>query len=223
MKLVLYNRLKKQQHKDMAFLQDMLMDMAYSLFPDIVLHGGTAIWRCYQGNRFSEDIDLYYYQVTGIETKLRKALLQIGLQISKLKTTGNALFAKITDGKQEVRLEILFLDKDDKIFKEKVIKQYERTDGSSMTVFCLSQESLIQEKALAYKNRRLVRDVYDIYFLLPFSDLSVSQKQLLGKAIESWQRPVDEKALLAIVFCGAVPSYEQMLAEIKRQLSFGWD
>ncbi|MEM1546291.1 MAG: nucleotidyl transferase AbiEii/AbiGii toxin family protein [Candidatus Methanomethylicia archaeon] len=31
----------------------------YNSFPEAVIHGGTAIWRCYGSNRFSEDVDVY--------------------------------------------------------------------------------------------------------------------------------------------------------------------
>jgi predicted nucleotidyltransferase component of viral defense system len=31
----------------------------YEKFPNAVIHGRTAIWRCYGSNRFSEDVDVY--------------------------------------------------------------------------------------------------------------------------------------------------------------------
>ncbi|MBM3309818.1 MAG: hypothetical protein FJY77_06125, partial [Candidatus Altiarchaeales archaeon] len=48
-------RLKKQAHKKVAEAQDIIVRELYNVFDNAVLHGGTAIWRCYQGNRFSED------------------------------------------------------------------------------------------------------------------------------------------------------------------------
>ena len=59
MAIVLFNRLKKKLHREIALLQDELIDIIYSIEPNAVLHGGTAIWRCFQGNRFSEDLDFY--------------------------------------------------------------------------------------------------------------------------------------------------------------------
>lgn len=52
-------RLKKQAHKKVAEAQDLIVKELYSVFDGAVLHGGTAIWRCYGGNRFSEDVDAY--------------------------------------------------------------------------------------------------------------------------------------------------------------------
>lgn len=52
-------KVKKASHKEIAQGQDILIKEVYEEFPTAVLHGGTAIWRCYNGLRFSEDIDLY--------------------------------------------------------------------------------------------------------------------------------------------------------------------
>jgi predicted nucleotidyltransferase component of viral defense system len=119
MKITLFNRLKKQQHKDIAILQDELVEIVYSIFPDIVFHGGTSIWRCFKGNRFSEDIDLYYYETKDFENKLKQAILSNNLNLLKFKKTENVIFAKISNTKVEVRLEIRLLDKSNPIFKIK--------------------------------------------------------------------------------------------------------
>ena len=52
-------RLRKQVHRNVAVAQDIIVKELYGVFERAVLHGGTAIWRCYGGNRFSEDVDFY--------------------------------------------------------------------------------------------------------------------------------------------------------------------
>ena len=52
-------RLKRTNHKRIAEAQDLIIKELYGVFDKAVLHGGTALWRCYNGNRFSEDIDVY--------------------------------------------------------------------------------------------------------------------------------------------------------------------
>lgn len=217
MKINLYNRLKKQQHRDIAALQDELVKIVYTIFPEVVFHGGTSIWRCYEGNRFSEDIDLYFYEKQDIEKQLKETLQEKGLTLIKFKKTENVIFAKVTDKNVEVRLEIRLLEKNNQIFKHKTIKQYQNLDGSSITVFCLSPEELLLEKALAYKNRKLIRDIYDVYFLQSLASLSNEQKNKLKEIIDSWQKPEDEKNLKAILYSGAIPSFSQLLSEIKRR------
>lgn len=218
MKINLYNRLKKQLHRDIASCQDELVKIIYTIFPEAVFHGGTAIWRCYGGNRFSEDIDLYYYDKKDLVKNLKEGLQAKNLDLIKFKKIDNVVFAKITDKNVEVRLEIRLLERNNQIFKHKTIKQYQNIDGSSMTVFCLSPEELLLEKALAYKNRMLIRDVYDVYYLTSLVNLSAEQKRKFKETINSWDTPEDEKNLKAIVYLGAIPSFSQLLSEIKRKL-----
>lgn len=59
MAIPLILRIKRKKHRELAGLQDILIENIYEILPETVLHGGTAIWRCYLGNRFSEDIDIY--------------------------------------------------------------------------------------------------------------------------------------------------------------------
>ena len=59
MRIPLANQLKKRQQVETAFLQDEIIRLVYLTTEEMVLHGGTAIWRCYSGKRFSEDLDLY--------------------------------------------------------------------------------------------------------------------------------------------------------------------
>ena len=54
MKIPLANQLKKRQQVETALLQDEIIGIIYLITEDMVLHGGTAIWRCYSGKRFSE-------------------------------------------------------------------------------------------------------------------------------------------------------------------------
>jgi len=52
-------RIKRKRHREIAFLQDIIVEKLYEIFSKAVIHRETAIWRCYDGNRFSEDIDVY--------------------------------------------------------------------------------------------------------------------------------------------------------------------
>ncbi|MHB1812966.1 MAG: nucleotidyl transferase AbiEii/AbiGii toxin family protein [Thermoplasmataceae archaeon] len=59
MKIPIANQLKKRQQVEIASLQDELISLMYAVSDDLILHGGTAIWRCFSGKRFSEDLDFY--------------------------------------------------------------------------------------------------------------------------------------------------------------------
>ncbi|MEW5996401.1 MAG: nucleotidyl transferase AbiEii/AbiGii toxin family protein [Candidatus Micrarchaeota archaeon] len=205
MQIPLRNRLRKRLHTETAMLQDEVADMVYSIEPKAVLHGGTAIWRCYGGNRFSEDLDFYFPPEKDFEKNLREKASERGLSIPKYKMTENVIFAKISGGETEVRLEINLSAR-----KKGIPKPYERLDGSFMDVFTLSPEELILEKISAYSGRRLIRDIYDIYHLSRLiTDDSLVKKEM-QKFLKEIPAPLDEKTLAALLYSGAVPSFAQM-------------
>lgn len=212
MRIPLFNRLRKRIHVETALLQDEVVDIIYMVSPKAVLHGGTAVWRCYAGNRFSEDLDFYISLSKSFRDRFAKALESRGLSLLKFKQTENVVFSKVSNGTVEVRFEASFR-------KPKAVepRPFERVDGSFTNVFTLPAEQLLLEKAEAFSNRRLVRDLYDVFMLSsmlkPNKRLSKKVISLVGKG----KKPLDEKNLQAIVFSGAVPSFEQMLLAIKRR------
>jgi len=214
MKLKLINRLKKRSHKELALLQDIVIDIVYEIFPKAVLHGGTAIWRCYQGTRFSEDIDIYLdkYDVNNIG-HFKEKLKNRKLELKKFKITDNVIYAKIAMNKIIMRLEVSFL----KFNHNKIIlKKYETIDGNYISIFTLSAEELIKEKVKAYLSRKFVRDIYDIYVLLNYvekrKEIISSLKELLLK----FTKPIDENILSSLIFYGSCPTAKQIIREIKK-------
>jgi predicted nucleotidyltransferase component of viral defense system len=212
MRIPLYQKLRKKNHKDIALAQDILIIELYKKFPDAVIHGGTAIWRCYGSNRFSEDVDIYLPKKYKNKETLEDFFEQLkasGLELIKFKLTNTTLFSKLIYGEAEIRLEAVFKE------VESVLKSFELTDGNSMNVLTLSAEDFILEKILAYKKRKMVRDLYDIYFLLSF----VSDKEKINKKlkdfIENIEKPLDEKNLPALIISGVSPKVDEMIKVIK--------
>jgi len=212
MRIPLYQKLRKKSHKDIALAQDILIIELYKKFPDAVIHGGTAIWRCYGSNRFSEDVDIYLPKKYKNKETLEDFFEQLkasGLQLIKFKLTNDTLFSKLNYGEVEIRLEAVFKE------VESVLKAFELTDGNSINVLTLSAENFILEKILAYKKRKMVRDLYDIYFLLSF----VSDKEKINKKlkdfVENIEKPLDEKNLPALIISGVSPKVDEMIKVIK--------
>ena len=211
MRLPLLNRLRKRLHMDIALLQDEVVDIVYSLAPNAVLHGGTAIWRCFSGNRFSEDLD-FYLPAAGKDFGERFAagLRSRGLSLLKFKRTESTIFSKVSNGAVEVRFEAAF--RSPRSFEP---RRFERADGSFMSVFTPAAEELVMEKIAAYGNRLLVRDAYDLFVLSHEASLGADALKKLATFSESPPMPVDEKSLRAVVFSGAVPSFGQIVAALK--------
>lgn len=158
MKLPLAARIRKKAHQDIAAVQDLVMNAAYQFFPKAVFHGGTAIWRCYDGNRFSEDIDMYLPDKNAVSAFFQH-LQQNGFLVHKQKVTDRSLYSLLEFNRTQVRFEALFLHK-----KNAILKDYELIDGTYMTVYTLSLEDLLLEKIAACLKLGKVRDLYDIFF-----------------------------------------------------------
>ncbi len=211
--LPLEKRVHKRLHRDIGRLQDELMEVLYQLDSGFVLHGGTCIWRCFGGGRFSEDIDLYLPALPeGFWQKLAAAVAGRGLQMAKYKRTENIIFAKVADGQTEVRAEIRFGVK----IKAQATA-YEKMDGSTMIVLAESAGQLIVEKADAYRSRRLIRDVYDVYFLSGKIGEDAAVRKKIGAWLADLPDPLDEGNLGAIIYSGAVPAFKQMAEALKRR------
>ncbi|MFH1285133.1 MAG: nucleotidyl transferase AbiEii/AbiGii toxin family protein [Candidatus Micrarchaeota archaeon] len=212
--LPLEKRLKKRLHIEIARLQDEVVEILYGVENDLVFHGGTAIWRCYQGNRFSEDLDFYCKNIEKVERQFREKISERGLTVLKFKKTANLVFCKISNGSTEIRVEINYAVK-----KKAVVKNYEKTDGSLMDVFTLSPEELVLEKIGAYENRRFIRDIYDIYHLSNYLTEREMVKKEVVKLLALPKLPADEKNLKAIVYAGKIPSFKQILEELRRRFA----
>jgi predicted nucleotidyltransferase component of viral defense system len=191
--------------------QDVIVMEVYDNFPETVLHGGTAIWRCYKGNRFSEDVNLYIPPAARSKLEdLVSALGARGLRTRKFKVNRSTAFGKFAFSDVLVGLEGSF-----RAARNHVVKPFEMLDGGFMLVNTLPPEELVVEKASAYKGRRKVRDLYDIFFLIHLAPRSGKVIDALGDLIENFQRPVDERVLKTVIISGSVPSVQDMLEAIE--------
>lgn len=199
-------------HLELAMLQDEVIDIVYTICEEDhpVLHGGTAIWRCYDGKRFSEDLDFYGNVESGFEQKLKKVLESRGLILAKYKKTANTVFAKISNNNTTVKLEITT-----RKAPEKTIKQYKKTNGSTIDIYTLSPEILIYEKMGAYKGRRYIRDIYDVYYLSSFVE-KIDKKKIM-EFLDKIEPPIDEKNLRTLIYLGLAPSFKEMVEKLKRR------
>ena len=211
MKIPLANQLKKRQQVEISVLQDEMIRIVYSTSDDPVLHGGTSVWRCYSGKRFSEDLVFYSRSFPDLVDNFRRETTAAGLSITKLKDTGNVIFSQVNDGRVEVRLEINHKRK-----VEGIPVKYELADGSYTEVLSLSPNQIIMEKIAAYADRRFVRDIYDIYHLSSVTDEMSSIKERLSVFLDQIERPVDEQILRSLVYIGNPPTFERMISELRR-------
>lgn len=203
-------KLKKVIHKEVAKAQDLIVEELYKIFDKAVLHGGTAIWRCYKGNRFSEDIDVYLPKDTKNINILFKNLEKKGFIIEKKKISENSLFSKLILNRTLVRFEAIFKR------QEGVLKEYETAEGNLITVYTLLPEEIIKEKTDAYLKRFKIRDLYDIFFLLRHVKDKDKVMVNLKTLIRKFKKPIDEKELKVLIIEGIIPNVGDMKSYIGR-------
>lgn len=209
-KIPLQTKLKREIHRKIAYAQDLVIKEVYSVFDKAVLHGGTAIWRCYNGKRFSEDLDFYLPNDKKKLEILFENLNKSGFNIKKEKISENSVYAELEFERVSVRLEATF----QKI--PNIICDYEMSDGNIFSIYSLTPESFLIEKSNTYLKRFKVRDLWDVFFLLKMIDNPKKIKEIRS-LIKNYKKPVDEENLRVILLEGIVPSADEMLIYIKRK------
>ncbi len=211
------NILLRKDFVEIAQLQDETIEGLYELDPKIVLHGGTAIWRCYNGNRFSYDIDAYVSserELNAVANELTFTVRRRGGQLDKLNIIERTAMGQVSDGHARVKLDIMYQRKPVK----SIIKEYTRIDGTLFNVLTLSAEDFIIEKVGAYGSRGYLRDLYDIYHLINYVGDKTKIREALLDFLRDIEKPSNRNDLEMIVYAGVAPSFDEMIDYIRVKL-----
>jgi len=211
MKIPLANKIRKKSHRDIAFAQDKIVEELLKIIPNAVFHGGTCIWRCYDGKRFSEDLDFYFPKNKKIINLLFEILEEKGFEILKKKISDRSVYSELKLNNVSIRLEATF----QKISGE--LLDYEKLDGPIITIYGLTAEQLLNEKIKTYLKRKKIRDIYDIFFLLQrVNDFSKIDREI-EKVFKNDFVPEDKNNLPVLIFEGIVPDFDKLKNYIKRK------
>ncbi|MBS3166435.1 nucleotidyl transferase AbiEii/AbiGii toxin family protein [Candidatus Woesearchaeota archaeon] len=205
-------RLKRKEHKEIAKAQDLIVEELFNVFDKAILRGGTAIWRCFSGNRFSEDIDVFIPKDQQKIDLFFERLRQKGFEIEKKKISENSIFSKLKMNTSLVKFEAIF-----KTVKG-VLSEYLTVDSNILTVYSFTAEQFVNGKVDTYLNRLKIRDLYDIFFLLRHIKQKELVKDQLNKLIKEFKPPLDKNNLKVIILEGICPTVEEMLTYIRRGL-----
>jgi predicted nucleotidyltransferase component of viral defense system len=208
-KIPIVLKLRKGSHKEIAKAQDIVIKILYETFEKAVFHGGTAIWRCYDGNRFSEDVDVYLPNNLEKIDLLFEKFEKAGFSIEKKKVGENSIYSNLKMNDTEVRFEALFKK------VSGVLKDYETAEGNIIIVYTLAPEEFIDEKVNTYLKRLKIRDLYDIFFLLRHVKKKEDVKKVLKKLVDGFRKPEDESDLKVLILEGVIPGADKMLDYIK--------
>jgi predicted nucleotidyltransferase component of viral defense system len=156
------------EYRKKAILEDFLVNILYSEYKrNLTMHGGTCVWRCYDGKRFSRDID-FYYKTESIEKSCKSFLDFLKEKGLTIKESGyfNIIntFSIIVQTDTKVKLDISFN------YAPGVEVDYLTVSGGKRLIIALPAEALLNEKMDAYsdkikKNKEEVQDLYDLWVL----------------------------------------------------------
>lgn len=207
-------RLTDSNQRLKAMLQDRAAESIFSARVGAVFHGGTAVWRCYGGERFSKDIDIYVKNRQAVE-KILYRLMRGGMRHELLqeRKTSFGLYRNyaVRSGLSDIALQTTFAK------MKGSIATYELVNGSYTNVVSLTAEELLLEKLDALIDRSKARDLYDIWIL---SRYNVSKKvsEAIGKAFGKQIKIIDYDELRHTVY-GLLPTMEEMKEAIIRRVS----
>jgi predicted nucleotidyltransferase component of viral defense system len=211
--MALLDRLVDAAQRQKAILQDRAVEMVFSATSDAVLHGGTAIWRCYSGERFSKDLDFYFKKDSALQKALNR-LAQGGLRRELLQTrkANFGLYRNyiLRSGNIDIALQVTL----NKIKGD--LTRYETSNGAYRNINSLSAERLLLEKADALSDRHKARDLYDIWILKNY-DFSQKTAEILSGALTKHPKIIDFDELKHTVY-GMLPPIDAMKDDISRRL-----
>ncbi len=220
--------LKSDVQRARAVLEDALVDLVYDGLAELkpVMHGGTAIWRCYGGNRFSRDIDFYVDVSKAGESEFQKnvhkLLLDKGYQIieekynNKTDTIHFIVRGYGTTGKLDITLGG---------FAGEAV-EYARVDGTRKIIYALGPEAILNEKIAAYSDKfgKGTAEIHDLYDMLILKDRiqspSATMVRKLTKLLSLVENvpPENEKELSNLLLGGVAPSFKDTIKLLKAWL-----
>jgi predicted nucleotidyltransferase component of viral defense system len=216
--------IKNNEQLEKAKLEDTIVELLYGKYGDLVLHGGTAIWRCYSGNRFSRDID--FYQKVSEKDKhsnyreISEFLKDCGFSI-KEKGYNNATDTMhfLVESNAKMKIDINFK------YKNGIPAEYKKVDDSRIMVLSLAPEELLNEKIDVYnyklqntsnQNQPEVQDLYDLYYLITLIKGKEITKRNLRELLKHIRKkpPSNMRSLDHLILAGLPPTFEFMIEKL---------
>ena len=177
--------LVNKEHIEKDYFQDLLLFHIYKQTNVLIFKGGTALYKLYGLQRFSEDLDFSLREDINGEEIIKKVLGNIeNAKIKEIKRLKESTLIKIAlkgilTKYNTIRIDINFKNI---VFEKFDVKNYVSSyvDINPFNLRVLSLKEMVAEKIHALFNRESARDLYDLFFLLKVADFD---KQLIAKKL----------------------------------------
>jgi len=149
---------------------------------NLIFTGGTMLRLCYGLNRFSVDLDFWIYKKIDTE-KYFKQLREFLAKFYTIRDAENKFYTMLFEirSKDYPRTLMIEIRKRIEQVKTEFSIAYSQYSNTQVMVRTLSLQEMISSKIEAFLNRKEIRDVFDIEFLLKKGiELKVSKKELEG-------------------------------------------
>jgi hypothetical protein len=170
------------ENAEKDYLLDMLLFNIYHESGNkLVFKGGTSLYKFFNLNRFSEDLDFTQnsrrFDGEGLSGQLRRRLASIGIDAGKaeIESTGNEtnivfnIKGPLYDGSKRSLCRIAMnISKRERIMLDPKPDLYvpSAKEIPSFQVFVMDEREIMAEKVRALMTREKPRDLYDLWFLL---------------------------------------------------------
>ncbi|PKP57737.1 MAG: hypothetical protein CVT88_06845 [Candidatus Altiarchaeales archaeon HGW-Altiarchaeales-1] len=211
----------------------------------LAFKGGTALYKFYNLNRFSEDLD---FDITGKNISISSVIENV-IRTTKLLGMSGTLYEKeeytneinvrfgikgplYDGGKKSMSRIVLNLSKRERpVFVERklLISSYQEIPSFEINV--ISQEEISAEKIRCIMTRDKPRDIYDLYFLLKkgiiIDESLVNRKcKIYGQKfnkVSFFSKLYQKQKMWSIdlkgLIIGTLPGFEDVVNELKKMLA----
>lgn len=230
---------------ELDYLQDVALINIYREFGNrLVFKGGTCLYKIYQLNRFSEDLDFtarkgfkpkdffhrlpYFFNLLDVRAKVKVEQFEKGIN-ARLELTG-----PLYDGRKETMTTLLL----NISTRERILLPIRRFSYSSLyrelrpfDLFAMDEKEIFAEKIRAIYERNKARDVYDLWYLLSKRGVSF-EAQVVNKKLShdkvkfergAFLSKIEEKKVswerdLTGLVAGELPPFAQAKREIETRM-----
>jgi len=196
--------IKNQGFAELDYFQNILLFMIYGqVGNEIIFKGGTALYKCFNLDRFSEDLD---FSIRGeinldfIERGLKDFKIEYEREEKNQKNSKKIILrikGPLYNGtKNSLCRLVLDFSFREKIEKKPILKTIGRflEEVPSFQVVVMNLEEIFSEKVRTIMVREKARDLYDLNFLL---NLGIkSDVEMINKKLEYYSLKYNKKAFL---------------------------